>query len=272
VYEEQTPYHQLRVTEDKGMRRLKFERNLQSSMRLDDPFETDIEYINCLHTTLAVQPEAERTLMIGLGGGSLVKRMWRDYPGMRIDAVEIDPVVVEIARALFEVPDDPRIDLIVADGRAFVTTTNETYDIIVVDAFDDTRVPLPLLTEEFMRACHARLRPGGVMAYNVFGAVAGMYSKPFRSMYRTAKNVWRQAWVFPVGMEDKPSEHIRNQVLLATDADVSTELLLERIANRVDGMVTVPHFEQFAEDLYTGPIRTGDVPILIDPDPGNWRR
>jgi len=272
VYEEQSPYHLLRVTEKDGIRRLKFERNIQSSMRIADPFETDIEYVNCLHVTLAVRPEASRTLVIGLGGGSLVKRMWRDYPWMRIDAVEIDPAVVEVARVLFELPDDPRIRVLVGDGRRFVATTSDVYDIIVVDAFDDARVPRPLLTEEFMRACHGRLAPGGAIAYNVFGAVAGLYSKPLRSLYRTAKNVWRNVWLFPIGMGDTPTDQVRNIVIIASDAQLTDDQLLERIASRVDGMVTVQGFERFAEDLYGGPIRTGDAPILTDPRPDRWLR
>ena len=62
-------------------------------MRLDDPFETDLSYVAYLHLPLAVKPDASSALLIGLGGGMLAKRMWRDYPGMHIDAVEVDPGV-----------------------------------------------------------------------------------------------------------------------------------------------------------------------------------
>ena len=146
-----SPFHRLSVTDNDGVRLLKFERNQQSSMLIDDPFETTIEYVGYLHITLAVKPDAERTLVIGLGGGSVVKRMWRDYPAMSLDVAEIDGEVVEVASALFELPDDDRIDVHIADGREFLTRRLDTYDIIIVDAFDDDRVPRPLLTEEFMR-------------------------------------------------------------------------------------------------------------------------
>ena len=104
MYEHTSAFHRLRVTDDNGVRLLKFERNQQSSMHLDDPFETDIEYVGYFHIALAIQPAIERVLVIGLGGGTLVKRMWRDYPEMRIDAVEIDPDVAEVHTR--EVPED----------------------------------------------------------------------------------------------------------------------------------------------------------------------
>lgn len=62
-------------------------------MYLDAPFETDFDYPAYLHLTVAVKPDAARVCMIGLGGGTVAKRMWRDYPWMRIDAVEVDPQI-----------------------------------------------------------------------------------------------------------------------------------------------------------------------------------
>ncbi len=272
MYEHDSAYHRLRVTDNDGVRLLKFEHNHQSSMRLDDPFETDIEYVGYLHLTMAIVPRARRALVIGLGGGSVVKRMWRDYPGMHLDAIEIDPEVVEVARSLFAVPDDDRIRVYVQDGRAFMRSCPYTYDIIIIDAFDDDRIPRRLLTEEFLRECRDRLAPGGVVAYNVIGSVYGPKSKPFRSLYRTAANVWQQLWVFPIGSADDASDKTRNVVMLATDAELTEDGFLERIASRVGGIVTVPKFERFGEDLYRGTVRSGDVPLILDPGPPKRRK
>jgi spermidine synthase len=264
VYEFDSPHHRLAVSDNAGVRLLKFERNQQSSMRIDDPYETDIEYVGYLHLALAIAPRATRALVIGLGGGSVVKRMWRDYPWMHVDAVEIDAEVVRIADEFFELPDDERIRVFVDDGRTFVATCTETYDVVIIDAFDDDHVPRPLLTEEFMRECRDLLTEGGVIAYNVIGAVYGSQSRPFRSLYRTAANLWRQVWVFPLGISDDIADKTRNIVMLASDAELDEEELLDRIANRVNGLVTVPAFERFGEDLYRGGIRTGDVPIITE--------
>ncbi len=264
MYEHDTPYHRLRVTDNDGVRLLKFERNHQSSMHLDDPFATDIKYVGYLHLSLAVNPAATRTLVVGLGGGSVVKQMWRDYPWMHLDAVELDADVIEVCQELFALPDDERINVVCADGRDYLERTHDTYDIIILDAFDDDHVPRRLLTDEFLRLCRDRLQPGGVLAYNVIGAVYGPQSKTFRSLHRTASNVWGSVWAFPLGLADGPSENTRNIVLLASDANLSTDALIGRIVNRVGGIVSVPAFDRFVEDLYQGSIRTGDVPVLTD--------
>ncbi|MRR11061.1 methyltransferase domain-containing protein [bacterium] len=261
----------IRVTDSNGVRTLTFARNQQSSMRLDDPFETDIEYVGYFHIALAITPRATRTLVIGLGGGSVVKRMWRDYPWMHIDAVEIDASVARIASTQFALPDDERISVIVADGREWLAVTDETYDIVVVDAFADDRIPRPLTTEEFMRECRDTLSPDGVVAMNIIGAVYGPHSKHFRSIHRTASNVWRRVWTFPTGIASDPRDQTRNIVMLATDAALTDDELLGRIASRVDGLVTVPAFERFAEDFYSAKVRGGDVPLLLDPPTGARR-
>lgn len=263
VYNGSSPHHEIHVEDVGYIRVLRFSRNRQSTMYLDAPFDTDFEYPGYLHTPLAIVPEAKRTLVIGLGGGTVIKRMWRDYPQMTIDAVELDPEVVSVARTYFALPDDERINVHIGDGRTFVETTPETYDIAIIDAFDEDNVPRPLKTEEFVRALRDRLSPGGAVAYNFIGAVTGDHSKPFRSLYKTLRNVFRNVRVFQVteGVDTDGA----NIVLLATDAEITDEEFRERVETRVGGKVTVPAFHGFCEQLYGKPIRTGDVPLIVDP-------
>jgi spermidine synthase len=275
MYEHTSPFHRLQVTDNNGVRLLRFERNQQSSMRLDDPFETDIEYISYFHVALAIQPAITRVLVIGLGGGSLVKQLWRDYPEMTIDAVEIDTDVAEIAHELFALPRDERIRVAVGDGREFVQSCDTTYDLIVVDAFDDDRVPPHLLTDEFLRECRDHLAENGVIAYNLIASVHGDNSKPFRSFYRTVANVWRNVWLFPVGLAVTGPIMLAfggNIVLFASDIELTAEELLVRIAQHVDGRVSVKGFGILGKDLYQGTIRAGDVPMLTDPPKSRRKR
>ena len=81
-------------------------------------------------------------------------------------------------------------------------------DILIVDAFDDDHVPIPLRTEEFLRTARDRLEDGGVIAYNVIGAISGDRSKAFRSLYRMLRNAWREVWVFNVD-ESVETDHGR---------------------------------------------------------------
>jgi len=252
VYSHTSAFHDINVTDHGFIRVLSFARNRQSSMYLDAPFDTDFEYPSYLHLTLAVTPDAARTLVIGLGGGTVVKRMWRDYPAMRVDAVELDSDVVDVARRFFALPNDERIRVFTEDGRLFLEASADAYDIVIVDAFDDDVVPPALTAEEFLRTVHARLTPGGVVAYNFMGAVEGDGSEPFRRLHAALARQWHQVRVFVVneGVESGAS----NLILLATDAPLTTDELRGRIADRVGGRVSVPAFHLFGEDLYDGEI------------------
>lgn len=263
VYHTTSPHHEIHVEDVGYLRVLRFSRNRQSTMYLDAPFDTDFEYPGYLHTPLAIMPDAMHALVIGVGGGTVIKRMWRDYPDMRIDAVELDPEVVAVARSYFALPDDERISVYVGDGRAFIETTPEVYDIVVIDAFEEDNVPRPLKTEEFVRSLRDHLSFGGAIAYNFIGAITGDRSKPFRSLYKTLRNVFRHVRVFQV-TEGVDSDGA-NIVLLATDAEISEDEFRHRVETRVGGRVTVPAFSGFCEQLYGRPIRTGDVALIVDP-------
>lgn len=258
----------VRVIERGAIRILQIGRLQQSSMYLDAPFETDFDYPGYLHLTVAVKPDAARVLMIGLGGGTVAKRMWRDYPHMIIDTVELDAHVADLARTSFALPRDDRLRVHIAEGRAFLESSADTYDIVIVDAFEDERVPAPLLTEEFHRLVLAHLAEDGVLAYNMHGSVTGERSRPFRRMYRTLRGSFRRVWPFVVGLSrgGGPASH-SEIVVLATNAPVGTNELLTLIEARVDGRVSVPEFHEFGRDLYREPVRGGDVAPYCDDRP-----
>ena len=81
--QEDSQYHRISVTEDEEARHLRFDKSHQSAVALDDPYESRIGYPDYLHLALALDPEPERVLILGLGGGATTKRMWRDYPSRR---------------------------------------------------------------------------------------------------------------------------------------------------------------------------------------------
>lgn len=248
IFSRTSAFHDIDVTDYDFLRVLSFGPNRQSSMYLDAPFDTDFEYPNYFHLALAIKPDALRTLAIGLGGGTVVKRMWRDYPDMRIDAVELDPVVVEVAERFFALPSDERIRVFVDDGRHFLETRTYTYDIVIVDAFLGDAVPPALTTTEFMDTLKTRLTPDGAVVYNFMGTVDGEGSEPFRALHRTLASAWSRVWVFLVN--ESTGSDTQNMVLLATDAALTTNELRVRIADRVGGLVSVPAFHLFWADLY----------------------
>lgn len=250
LFKTRSRYHRILVVEKAGRRLLKFNNMTQTAVDADSGFFSFFSYINYLHLPLALKPDAERTLVIGLGGGALPRRMRRDYPEISIDVVEIDPAVVQVARDYFFLVEDDRLKVTVADGREFITSTRVTYDHIIIDAFNSDSVPVQLTTEGFFRQVKDRLSSDGVMAFNAISALRGMHSGTFDSVHRTVKKVWEKVYTFAIGYGSKKDpESLRNIIIMATDRVVPREVLEERIAGRVDGRVTVPGFSGFINDL-----------------------
>ncbi len=111
--------------------------------------------------------------------------MWRDFPELRLQAVELDPDVVEAAYRWFDLPRDPRLAVDVDDGRRWLTRHEKRWDVIVIDAFYADAIPFHLATREFLQLVRERLAPGGVVVVNVIGSVTGSESKLLRSLTKT---------------------------------------------------------------------------------------
>jgi spermidine synthase len=150
------------------------------------------------HVPMLVHPEPRRILVIGLGSGITAGAVAR-YPVERVDLVEIEPAVVEASRFFAPVNgnvlDDPRVRTVVADGRNFLLTTPERYDVIVSEPSNPWIGGLAsLFSQEFFALARSRLSPGGVMVqwlqgYNLRAEDFQMVVKTFRTAF-PAVSVW----------------------------------------------------------------------------------
>ena len=230
LYAKDSRYHRIAVVDDADSRYLRFDSSFQSGMFLNDPFATRFEYSDYLHLGLTYNPDAQRVLFIGLGGGSAPKRMWRDFPAVHFDAVELDPDVVDVAYRFFELPRDDRLDVEVEDGRRYLARNGGPWDVIVVDAFYSDSIPFHLATHEFLELARSRLAPGGVVVTNIIGATRGSESRLLRSMLRTYRTVFPTVAVHPVRVEgDANLGGVRNVIFVAGEgASPSKQFLTER--------------------------------------------
>jgi len=117
------------------------------------------------------------------------------YPNATIDAVDIDPDVVHVAKEYFSFREDERMKAHVGDGRAFVENTREPYDVIFLDAFGTRNVPPHLTTVEFMRAVRRAVKPGGVIVGNIWGRPANPL---YDNMLRTYQEVFDELYMLDV--------------------------------------------------------------------------
>ena len=266
LHTKDSQYHRIAVVEDDDSRYLRFDSSFQSGMFKDDPFRTRFDYADYLQLPLAYRPTTRRILYIGLGGGSAPKRTWRDFPATRIDVVELDPEVVDVAYKYFAVPRDPRLRVEVEDGRRFLAENEGPWDAIVVDAFYSDSIPFHLATREFLELARSRLAPGGTVATNIIGAVRGSNSRLFRSMLRTYRAVFPTVAIHPVvSPGDRDLTSIRNVILVAGDgAAPSKEFLLERWGELRRQAPGAPDLTGAIRGRVDGVVPTDDVPVLTD--------
>jgi spermidine synthase len=168
LYEAESQYQFIRVTEENGVRDLELNEGVatHSEWRRDSVLTGGYWDLFLLVPPLLDRPP-ERMLVIGNAGGTIARAYGRYYPNVQIDGVEIDPKLNEVARRYFGAADNPRLRLIAADGRPFLQRSRTKYDLIVVDAYRQPYVPFQLATQEFFDLAAHRLRPGGAIALNV---------------------------------------------------------------------------------------------------------
>lgn len=172
VHTELTPHGYLFVVEEDGLRILRFgEADAADQSMIDpgDPEAVPMDYIRVALVGLAFLERApRRVLMIGLGGGSYTNFLWRKYPKARIEVVEINEAVVRVARRYFDVPQDERYQIHLADGRAWIEKSKSKYDLVFVDAYGDADdIPQGLADAGFFRLVRQHLAPGGVAVVNL---------------------------------------------------------------------------------------------------------
>ncbi|MDQ3875796.1 MAG: fused MFS/spermidine synthase [Actinomycetota bacterium] len=265
VLAKDTRYHRLAVVEDDDTRYLRFDNSFQSAMYLNRPFATRFEYTDYFHLGLAYNPRARNVLFIGLGGGSAPKRLWRDFPRLRIQVVELDPVVVDVARRYFRLPRSPRLRVEAEDGRRFLAADDRRWDVIAIDAYFSDAIPFHLATHEFLELVRSRLNPGGVVVSNVIGAIRGSESQLFRSFYRTYRSVFPTVLVHPVAYPGETDEALRNIMVVAGEgAAPEKPFLLARWRALRERFESAPNLRKAILNRRDFFIPTGDVPTLTD--------
>ncbi|MDO9237242.1 MAG: fused MFS/spermidine synthase [Aquabacterium sp.] len=154
---------------DEGTVSMQFDMSvIQSRMRLDDPTALDLQYTQVMMGFVLLNAAPASLLMIGLGGGSLVKYCHKHFPQMDITVVEINPHVIAMRDAFMVPPDGPRFRVVCGDGAAFVSqAAGAGYEVILVDGFSYDGQPEVLCSVAFYKACRAALSASGILAVNL---------------------------------------------------------------------------------------------------------
>jgi len=165
VFRRQGFYGQVTVTQTPTDLYLKHNGKTDASTDVNDSFA---QYL-LGHLPLLLHPKPERVVNIGLGGGITLGAITTHPEPREIVQVELDPLVVEATRTWFSETnhhalDDPRVRLMIDDGRSFIERGTEKFDVIISEPPNIWVSGVSgLFTAEFYRAARGRLRPGGLL-------------------------------------------------------------------------------------------------------------
>lgn len=120
------------------------------------------------HVPIYAHGAVRSVCIVGGGDGGMLREVLKHRAVDRAVLVEIDAQVVEFCRT--HLPsvsdgafDDPRTQLVIADGIEFMRTATERFDLIVIDSTDPSGPGEVLFTESFYKDCSAALKPGGIL-------------------------------------------------------------------------------------------------------------
>jgi spermidine synthase len=275
-FEGDSAYHHVMVVDDQrlGRRLLRFNNHVQSIIDQKPPYNSD-SYTNSFELARIFKPKLTKVLFIG-GGGAIGPRNFLEHgKDLRVDVVEIDPLVVNISRDYFHLQDDTRLKIYVEDGRRFVRRTADKYDVVILDAFTEGgQIPFHLATQEFMQEIKNVLTPDGLFLSNINSALDGPKSQILRAEYKTAASVFPSVYLFPRPFDNErdPSKTVvqtspRNVILIGLNAaqNWTPESIASTAATLTQqNAVRSPTFLIDALRLHRLPIRTNDVPLLTD--------
>jgi spermidine synthase len=169
-FDKQSEFERVLVIDEGERRYLRFgsiNSANQSIISLSDDKAVPMEYIRIAALSVILTPNLNRALMIGLGGGNFTTLLRRHFPELYIDAVEIDPVVVQAAKGYFGVKEDQKFRIYVEDGAKFIQETRTIYDLIFIDAYSGEGIPKVLSSTSFFDAVKEKVSANGTIILNL---------------------------------------------------------------------------------------------------------
>jgi spermidine synthase len=197
IWEKETEYQYARVVEaPDGERTLELnEGHAVHSVYRKGEWLTGNYWDEMLVLALAGGHAPPRSVAIlGDAAGTTARAIGHFFPATRVDAVEIDPALTAVGRALFDLG-SPRLRTHTADARPWLEATDQRFDVIMVDAYRQPYIPFYLATREFFALVREHLAPGGLVVINVghpeqSDALEKVLSATMRAEFGD-ENVWR---------------------------------------------------------------------------------
>ncbi len=229
LYSEKTPYQNLSIVDFVELGR---------ALVLDDAVQTTIQdefyyHEMIAHVPLFTHPDPQDVLIIGGGDGGTAREVLKHKSVRRVDLVEIDErVIAACKKYLPEIScsfDDPRLNVIIADGVEYIKRPENEYDVVIIDSSDPVGPAVELFSKDFYQNVYHSLRPDGIMVaqtdspcFNakffkeIFFSISAQF--PLTKVYLVCVPSYISGfWSFTLGSKKyNPVEDYRKEPVIAT--------------------------------------------------------
>jgi spermidine synthase len=164
-----------------------------------DPLNLSMEYTRLIFSSLLFFPDLasiKRILIIGLGGGAFYPLIRKYLPLASLDVVEIDEMVVDLARRYFKFQESPKTNIYIDDIRNYIEKSDQRYDLVLSDPFFLGEVPIHLRTAEYYQNIKEILNDQGVFSGNIV-----LQAPCLAGEIKAVKNLFPSSYLF-VGKTD----------------------------------------------------------------------
>ncbi|MBT8436796.1 MAG: hypothetical protein KJP11_05450 [Gammaproteobacteria bacterium] len=164
-----TAHNRINVCKREG--RLEFrsgDNALQSVINLTNPHHLELKNLEYLMAVLLFIPVPERILMLGTAAGSLLHFLKHHYPCSDITTVDIDAALIEqLLRKEILPPAQPGLRYVYDDAAHFISNSDQSYDLVLVDIFNASQSPAWLLEKKSINDLYRLLTRKGALAFNL---------------------------------------------------------------------------------------------------------
>lgn len=213
-------------------------------------------YPNILTAIGSMYPENSKTLLLGLGGGVVAKQL-RQFTAHRVDAVELDQRIIDIAYDYFQLPSSG-ITTYNEDARTFLNSNEEKYDYIIFDIFNGEIAPSHGLSLEAFQKAKSSLSKNGLVVINFNGFSSGKEGESGQALINTLDAAGFTIKKLPT---TEVKEEDRNLLYLAYINEPKWDKITIEI-NSQDGKFIIPEHLISVKVDKSVPIITDDYPLM----------
>ncbi|MDD3594420.1 MAG: hypothetical protein PHX18_07325 [Candidatus Gastranaerophilales bacterium] len=197
--------HNIKIVENEIGRFIMFDETYQAGLIDTQFYKGNIPYINYFLLSLNFCPKPENILLIGMGSGKLAADFNKYANCKRIDIVDVDPFMFEIAREYFGFKKQDNINLIISDGVEFVKASPVKYDIIIVDTAGNDGLLSEFCEIDFLKSLKNILTKKGILMQNLFSSAdfASPYNLILKSFAKTYMSVFKDVKLIKSSYSDE---------------------------------------------------------------------